>query len=189
MPRFADITDINDILLIDEPKTYEFIERIFASIAKNFISRNVHIGMDEAYLVGLGKYLDKHGYCNRFELLNRHLAKVSEIARKYGFTYLIFGNDKEIKEISPADNDKAITDKGVQPLSPLVPLVGACAFGAKLCEHEPRPQCNTKITSFLAGSRFEPLKRHKQKNTHKGCFFVWCRWSDSNRHGIATTGF
>lgn len=35
-------------------------------------------------------------------------------------TYLIFGNDKEIKEISPADNDKAITDKGVQPLSPLV---------------------------------------------------------------------
>ena len=34
-------------------------------------------------------------------------------------TYLIFGNDKEIKEISPADNDKAITDKGVQPLSPL----------------------------------------------------------------------
>ena len=20
-------------------------------------------------------------------------------------------------------------------------------------------------------------------------FFVWCRWSDSNRHGIATTGF
>ena len=85
LPRFADITDINDILLIDEPKTYEFIERIFASIAKNFISRNVHIGMDEAYLVGLGKYLDKHGYCNRFELLNRHLAKVSEIARKYGF--------------------------------------------------------------------------------------------------------
>ena len=35
-------------------------------------------------------------------------------------TSLTFGNDKEIKEISLADNDKAITDKGVQPLSPLV---------------------------------------------------------------------
>ena len=54
-------------------------------------------------------------------------------------TYLTFGNDKEIKEISLADNDKAITDKGVQPLSSMVPLVGACA-GAKLFEHEPRPQ-------------------------------------------------
>lgn len=35
-------------------------------------------------------------------------------------TYLTFGNDKEIKEISLADTDKAITDKGVQPLSSLV---------------------------------------------------------------------
>ena len=35
-------------------------------------------------------------------------------------TYLTFGNDKEIKEISLADTDKAIADKGVQPLSSLV---------------------------------------------------------------------
>ncbi|MDE7215347.1 MAG: hypothetical protein K2O08_00915, partial [Clostridia bacterium] len=37
-------------------------------------------------------------------------------------TYLIFGNDKEIKEISLADNDKAITGltQRVQPLSLLV---------------------------------------------------------------------
>ena len=34
-------------------------------------------------------------------------------------TYLIFGN-KEIKEISPADNDKAIDELKVQPLSSLV---------------------------------------------------------------------
>ena len=73
LPRFAEITDINDILLIDDPKTYEFIGRVFSSLAKNFTSRNVHIGMDEAHMVGLGKYLDKHGYCNRFEILNRHL--------------------------------------------------------------------------------------------------------------------
>ena len=86
LPRFAEITDVNDILLIDEPKTYEFIERIFASLAKNFTSRNVHIGMDEAHMVGLGNYLDKHGYCNRFELLNRHLQKVNAIAKKHGFT-------------------------------------------------------------------------------------------------------
>ena len=85
LPRFAEITDVNDILLIDEPKTYEFIERIFASLAKNFTSRNVHIGMDEALMVGLGKYLDKNGYCNRFELLNRHLSRVVGIAKKYGF--------------------------------------------------------------------------------------------------------
>ena len=157
-------------------------------------------------------------------------------------TYLTFGNDKEIKEISLADNDKAITDKGVQPLSSMVPLVGACA-GAKLFEHEPRPQEHTKKRTHLAGLRFEPPKRRIEKNTPEGVFFsmvplvgacagaklfeheprpqehtkkrtclaglrfeppkrhiekaplkkgmpfLWCRWSDSNRHGIATTGF
>lgn len=35
-------------------------------------------------------------------------------------TYLTFGNDKEIKEISLADNDKAIDELKVQPLSSLV---------------------------------------------------------------------
>jgi len=46
----------------------------------------VNIGMDEAHMVGLGKYLDKHGYENRFEILIRHLNKVVEIAKRYGFT-------------------------------------------------------------------------------------------------------
>ena len=69
LPRFAEITDVNDILLIDEQKTYEFLDRIFASLAKNFTSRNVHIGMDEAHMAGLGKHLDRYGYCDRFELL------------------------------------------------------------------------------------------------------------------------
>ncbi len=83
---YLDIVDTNDILLIDEPKTYELIDKIFATLAVNFTSRNVNIGMDEAHMVGLGKYLDKNGYKNRSELLLRHLKKVSEIAAKYGFT-------------------------------------------------------------------------------------------------------
>ena len=85
LPRFWEITDVNDILLIDEEKTYAFIDKLFASLAENFTSRNVNIGMDEAHMVGLGRYLDKHGFTNRFELLERHLDKVAEIAKKYGF--------------------------------------------------------------------------------------------------------
>lgn len=86
LPRFAPIIDINDILLIDDEKTYEFIDRMFASLAENFTSRNVNIGMDEAHLVGLGRYLDLHGYCDRFDILRRHLDRIVTIAKKYGFT-------------------------------------------------------------------------------------------------------
>lgn len=39
-------------------------------------------------------------------------------------TYLTFAGDKEIKEISLADNDKAIDELKVQPLSSLVRITG-----------------------------------------------------------------
>lgn len=85
IPKYLDIIDIDDILLVDEPKTYELIDKMFASIADSFSTRKVNIGFDEAHNVGLGKYLDKHGYTERYEILLRHLKKVAEIADKYGF--------------------------------------------------------------------------------------------------------
>ncbi len=85
IPHYSDIVDIDDILLVDEPKRYELIEKMFATIAECFTSRKVNIGFDEAFKVGMGNYLNKHGYTNRFELLLRHLNRVVEIAGKYGF--------------------------------------------------------------------------------------------------------
>jgi len=83
---YEDIVDFGDILLIDEQKTYDLIESIFKTLQKAYTSRIVNIGMDEAHMVGLGKYLDKHGYHERFSLLLKHLERVVEIAKKYGFT-------------------------------------------------------------------------------------------------------
>ena len=83
--RFKPIIDFNDILLIDEEKTYELIDKMFRTLTECFTSRKVHIGMDEAHMVGLGKYLDEHGYQNRFDVLFKHLKRVLGIADKYGF--------------------------------------------------------------------------------------------------------
>ncbi len=86
------INDINDILLVEEPRTEQLIENIFKTIANCFTSRTVNIGMDEAHLLGLGSYLHKHGYCNRGEIMQRHLKKVAEIAEKYGFTCMMWSD-------------------------------------------------------------------------------------------------
>ena len=83
---YDDINDTKDILLVDEEKTYILIEKIIATMRECFSSNKIHIGMDEAEAVGLGRYLRKHGFTNRYELLNRHLNRVIEIAKKYGFT-------------------------------------------------------------------------------------------------------
>ena len=77
--------DIEEILLCEEETTYEFLDKCFASLAKNFTTRHVNIGMDEAHLLGFGKYLKKHGYKEHSEILPKHLARVNEIAQKYGF--------------------------------------------------------------------------------------------------------
>ena len=87
------IFDIDDILLIDEPRTYELLENIFSTLSKTFSSRRVHLGMDEAHHVGLGKYLDTHGFTDRYALLIKHLNRVCEIAGKYGFTSTMMAND------------------------------------------------------------------------------------------------
>ncbi len=82
---YREILDIDDVLLVDEPRTYRLIENMFATLAECFSSRKVMIGMDEAPHLGLGKYLHKHGVQNRYDIFLKHLNKVLEIAKKYGF--------------------------------------------------------------------------------------------------------
>lgn len=85
LPHYANIVDVNDILLIDEPKTYELIDKMFATLRKGYSTKMINLGFDEAHMAGLGKYLKLHGYTDRFELLLRHLNKVAKIAKKYDF--------------------------------------------------------------------------------------------------------
>lgn len=84
--HFEKVFDCQDVLLVDAPETYELIDKMFASIEEAFSSRQVHIGMDETFALGLGRYVREHGYSKPIDLYLRHLAKVVEIAAKHGFT-------------------------------------------------------------------------------------------------------
>lgn len=90
--EYDKVRDCDDILLIDEPETYKLIEDMLSTISECFTSKKIHIGMDEAYRVGLGNYLIKHGYSNRFDIINRHLHKVCEIADKYALEPMIWSD-------------------------------------------------------------------------------------------------
>lgn len=89
---FAKINDTGDILLVDDEETYSLIEDMFKTLRKCFKTDYLHIGMDEAHFVGLGKYLTKHGFCNRFDILSRHLKRVSDLAEKYGFKSIMWSD-------------------------------------------------------------------------------------------------
>lgn len=89
---YEDIRDCDDILLIGEEKTYQLIRDMFATLSECFTSKRIHIGMDEAHNIGRGKYLDKNGYRERFDVINEHLHKVCEIAKEFDFEPMIWSD-------------------------------------------------------------------------------------------------
>lgn len=91
-PAYRPHVDTNDILLAGDEKVYELIDSMFASISKCFTSRVINIGMDEAHMIGRGKYYDLHGDSDRSQILIDHVKKVSDIGRKYGFTLTMWSD-------------------------------------------------------------------------------------------------
>ena len=91
-PKYNEVRDLSDILLVGEEKTYALIEKMFEAFSRCLTSRHIHIGMDEAHLLGLGKYLDRNGYENRFDILLKHLHRVCDIAKKYGYEPIMWSD-------------------------------------------------------------------------------------------------
>ena len=85
--------DCQDIMLVGDERVYQLIENMFKTLSKCFSTKRIHIGMDEAWQLGLGNYLDKNGYQDRFEIFLTHLQKVNEIAQKYGYQDCIMWSD------------------------------------------------------------------------------------------------
>ena len=106
-PVFKKICDIDDILLVDSEETYTFIEAMIRTCAECYTSRRINIGMDEAHNIGRGKFIDQNGYQPKPEIILRHLRRVVEICKKYGFYPMMwsdmffrmqFGGEYYIKE-------------------------------------------------------------------------------------------
>lgn len=83
--QYGEIIDTDDILLVGEERTYEFLDHLFSALSQNFTSRKVNIGMDEAHMLGRGKYQNRNGYRERLPLMLEHLERVTQLCRKYGF--------------------------------------------------------------------------------------------------------
>ena len=82
---YRDLFDTDEIMLVDDDRVLALVDKMFATMAQSFTTRRIHIGYDEAYGLGTGKYRDLHGTVDKKELLLRHLLRVLKIAEKYGF--------------------------------------------------------------------------------------------------------
>lgn len=90
--QYSEAHDLDDVLLVGDERTYGLIENIFRTLADTFTSRQVNIGMDEAYRLGRGKYYNLNGGERSEVIMRKHLARVLAIAEKYGFTCEMWGD-------------------------------------------------------------------------------------------------
>ena len=106
-------TDNAQTLMVGEERCYELIDRMFATLSKCFSSKKIHVGMDEAWGLGKGRYFDKHGLESIDSIMKKHLERVTELAAKYEYEVLMW-SDMFFAEIS---NHRYYVDKQKMPQS------------------------------------------------------------------------
>lgn len=94
------LKDTDDILLVGDEKVIAFVKAIIQSATKPFRTNKIHLGMDEAHELGLGEYLRKHGYMDRFSIMQKHLEVVETICRDLGLEPMIW-SDMYFRLMSP----------------------------------------------------------------------------------------
>lgn len=91
-PEASNVKDTDKVLLADEEETYKFIDQMIRAASAPFRSKRIHIGMDEAWDMGRGQYLNRNGYVPRFDIFNRHMARIIEITNKYGLKPMMWSD-------------------------------------------------------------------------------------------------
>lgn len=84
-PIYHKIRDTDCVLLAENDGTYAFLNNVIGEVAEAFQSKKIHIGMDEVFLLGAGRYRDKNGYKDEKEIYLSHLNKVRDICVRHGF--------------------------------------------------------------------------------------------------------
>ncbi len=89
---YGKVRDTDRELLVGEPATYKLIEKMIAHFAECFRSRRIHVGMDETWTLGRGRFLDLNGQQSGFDILTRHLTEVSRICDELGLRPMIWSD-------------------------------------------------------------------------------------------------
>lgn len=88
----AAIKDTAEVLLAREEKTFEFLDELIGTVSSCYRSKRIHIGMDEAWDMGRGKFLDKHGYVPPIEIFTEYMERLIGITDKYGLTPMMWSD-------------------------------------------------------------------------------------------------
>mgnify|MGYP003240413300 FL=1 len=91
-PAYHHLRDNDEVLLADLDETYELLDQMIHAATAPYRSKKIHLGMDEAYGVGLGAHLARYGYEDPHSVIGRHLSRVLGICDKYGLHAMMWSD-------------------------------------------------------------------------------------------------
>ena len=91
-PAFTHLRDNDDVLLSDCEETYQLLDQCIRAASAPFRSKKIHLGMDEAFGVGVGAHLKYHDYEDPRAIMGRHLKRVLDITDKYHLEPMIWSD-------------------------------------------------------------------------------------------------
>ncbi len=86
------IRDTTTVLLAREEETFVFLEEFMTKLNSCFRSNRIHIGMDEAWDMGRGTFMDRHGYVPPFEIFSEHMERLIGITNKLGMVPMMWSD-------------------------------------------------------------------------------------------------
>jgi hexosaminidase len=91
-PPYTALRDTEHTLLVGDPAVAALVDKMIAFWAEAFASRRLHVGMDETYDLGRGRYLDQHGYRPGLDLYTEHLQLVADTCESHGLRPLVWSD-------------------------------------------------------------------------------------------------
>lgn len=95
-PRYNHMQDTADVLLAESEAVYQFIEKMITAITGPLRTKRIHIGMDEAFGLGEGRYRHYNRGVRKdgTKIFTDHLRRVDGICRKLGVKPLIWSDSQ-----------------------------------------------------------------------------------------------
>ena len=91
-PAYHHVRENDAVIEADREETYVILEQMIRAACAPYRSKKIHLGMDEAYGVGLGAHLYHHGYENPNHIMGRHLKRLLQITESLGLEPMMWSD-------------------------------------------------------------------------------------------------
>lgn len=119
-PQMIKYSDVPAVLLAEDEEVYALLDHMIRAASAPFRTKRIHIGMDEAFGLGTGRYRRFHPDTPPYQIMLRHLNRVRGILKKYDLKSMMW-SDMYFRLASPTHDYYDMNHEVSQDIVDLAP--------------------------------------------------------------------